>query len=162
MCTKYKRQKTPVFSIVMKAFYVLFSLCMNVCLCEYNCAEFKDPTCHLKAPVDEDSDFYLHKLKCDSIFTNLLRIKHENNFMALFHLSPLKIKRPIPADGGPSRSASPFWDTSSIYQRGILLRDSPGCQSQCHGDDRGRFARQPGSRALPVDFDFQVESSHNS
>lgn len=70
----------------MKAFYVLFSLCMSVCLCEYNCADFKDPTCHLKAPVespvDEDSDSYLHKLKCDSIFTNLLRIKHENNFMA--------------------------------------------------------------------------------
>lgn len=79
MCTKYNRQQTPV---VMKAFYVLFSLCMNVCLCEYNCADFKDPTCHLKAPVDEDSDSYLHKLKCDSIFTNLLRIKHENNFMA--------------------------------------------------------------------------------
>ncbi len=66
----------------MKAFYVLFSLCMNVCLCEYNCADFKDPTCHLKSSVDEDSDSYLHKLKCDSIFTNQLRIKHEKNFMA--------------------------------------------------------------------------------
>eukprot|EP00291_Cryptomonas_curvata_P002918 CAMPEP_0172192420 /NCGR_PEP_ID=MMETSP1050-20130122/24313_1 /TAXON_ID=233186 /ORGANISM="Cryptomonas curvata, Strain CCAP979/52" /LENGTH=172 /DNA_ID=CAMNT_0012867711 /DNA_START=27 /DNA_END=545 /DNA_ORIENTATION=+ len=33
-------------------------------------------------PVDEDDDPYLHKLKCDSIFTNLLRINHENNFLA--------------------------------------------------------------------------------
>ncbi len=67
---------------LMKALYVLFSLCFNVCLCEYNCANFKDPSYHLKAPVDEDSDPDLHKLKCDSIFTNLLRIKHENTFMA--------------------------------------------------------------------------------
>jgi hypothetical protein len=66
----------------MKALYVLFILCFNVCLCEYNCAISKDPSCHLKASVDEDSDPYLHTLKCDSIFTNLVRINHENYFMA--------------------------------------------------------------------------------
>ena len=69
---------------VLYVLHVLTSLCfVHACLCEIYGSNLEDSNFgSFSTSVDDDINSDIHKLKCDSIFSNLLRVKYEQTLPA--------------------------------------------------------------------------------
>ena len=55
--------------------------------CEQSVANVKNDICYSPyLNVDSGDNSYFHRMKCDSIYVNLLQVKHEKDFTASFFI----------------------------------------------------------------------------